>query len=136
MIFPAVLAVWRFGALGFNANDLVPQQASQHKSFYQRISTLPKRPCPRRGKLTRDNGAKEHGKPNDAPTTKPRPCVKTMLSADALQLTLRHANQGINRAINMLNVRSGERQTEFVANLEANLADVDVAENRGNIVMR
>ena len=59
-----------------------------------------------------------------------------MLSADALQLTLRHANQGINRAINMLNVRSGERQTEFVANLEANLADVDVAENRGNIVMR
>ena len=40
---------------------------------------LPKRRCPRRGKPKRDNGAKERGKPIDAPRTKPWPCVKTML---------------------------------------------------------
>ena len=60
------------------------QKASQHISVYQKETTLPKRRCPRRDKPARDNGAKARGKPNDAPTTKPWPCVKTMLAADAL----------------------------------------------------
>ena len=56
------------------------QQASHLDSVYQKEITLPKRRCPRRGILERDNGANRVCKPNDAPKTKPRPCVKTMLS--------------------------------------------------------
>ena len=59
------------------------QQASQHQLVYQKEITLPKRRCPRRGKPTRDNGVNEIRKPNHAPKTKPRPCVKTMLAARA-----------------------------------------------------
>ena len=57
------------------------QQASQHSIVYQKETTLPKRRCPRRCKPICDNGANRRGKPNYAPTTKPGPCVKTMVYA-------------------------------------------------------
>ena len=63
----------------YDTASLRSQKASQHTSVYQKETTLPKRRCPRRCKPTRDNGAKDLGKPNDTPRTKPWPCVKTML---------------------------------------------------------
>ena len=56
------------------------QQVSQHQAVYQKETTLPKRRCPRRGKPKRATEVVKRRKPNDCPTTKPWPCVKTMLS--------------------------------------------------------
>ena len=63
----------------YDTASLRSQLASQHQTVYQKESRLPKRRCPRRGKPARHNGANKRGKPNDAPTTKPWPCVKNML---------------------------------------------------------
>ena len=63
----------------YDTASLRSQQASQHQTVYQKENTLPKRRCPRRGKSKHVTEAIKRGKPNDAPRTKPRPCVKTML---------------------------------------------------------
>ena len=65
----------------YDTASLRSQKCSQHGAVYQKGITLPKRRCPRRCKPERDNGASEICKPSDAPRTKPRPCVKTMLCA-------------------------------------------------------
>ena len=56
------------------------------QQFTNKETTLPKRRCPRRGKPKHVTEAVKHRKPNDFPSTKPRPCVKNMLSADALPI--------------------------------------------------
>ena len=77
--FPMALDLCRTTEGFYDTASLRSQQTSQLQSVYQKEITLPKRRCPRRGKPKRDNEANEHGKPNDAPTTKPWLCVKTML---------------------------------------------------------
>ena len=71
--------LWHITEGFYDTASLRSQKSSQYRRVYQKETTLPKRRCPRRRKPTRDNGAKVRGKPYDAPTTKPWPCVKTML---------------------------------------------------------
>ena len=80
----------------YDTASLRSQKSSQHKIVYQKENALPKRRCPRRCKPERDNGANEPCKPNDAPKTKPRPCVKTMLADTRLRLSLHwFAREGV-----------------------------------------
>ena len=76
------------------------QQASQHQAVYQKKPTLPKRRCPRRDKSKCLTEAIKRGKPNDAPTAKPRPCVKTMLCGKCVTSLVCHTilfQQGFSR---------------------------------------
>ena len=61
--------------------------------------------------------------------------VKTMLSADALELTLRKSDQGVDSAVNLVEVRVIERYAKFLGDLKADLCDIDVIVNDGNIVV-
>jgi hypothetical protein len=58
-----------------------------------------------------------------------------MLSADALDLALRKANQGIHRTINLMNVCIREFHAKFLAELKTDLTDVNVVKNNRDIVM-
>ena len=70
----------------YDTASLRSQQASQLRLVYQKETTLPKRRCPRRDKPKDVNKVSRRCKPNEAPTAKPRPCVKTMLGGSEPRL--------------------------------------------------
>jgi hypothetical protein len=58
-----------------------------------------------------------------------------MLSADALELTLRKSDQGVDSAVNLVKVSVIECYAKFLGDLKADLCDIDVIVHDGNIVV-